>query len=578
MIKIIQNFLAFCQEENRKKFRISILLTAFQAVFDALKIVAIYVLLRAGLESGITGHTALTCLLLMVVSVVGSGLLKNQTTILQTEGGYGTCARKRMDIARHLRYVPMGYFNDNSLGQVISVTTNTMQSLEGLATRVVMMVASAVLNTAIITLLLLFFDVRIGILLLVGLAMFAFTNHLLINKSAQMAPLKDQADEALISRILEYIEGISEVKSYKLTGKTCASLNEANDRNAEINFRMEKTFIPYIGVQTFIIKAIGVAMIFGSVYFYLQGTMELANCLIMIISSFMIYASLEGANAYTSLLRNIDLCVQKANAILSSPQMELEGIREEPDNLDIAVEHIGFSYGEKKIIEDVSFTIPEKTVTAIVGPSGGGKTTLTSLISRFWDVDEGRITLGGRDIREYNYDTLMRHFSFVFQKVYLFKDTIANNIRFGTPEASMEQVIEAAKKARCHEFICALPKGYETVIGEDGVNLSGGECQRLSIARAIMKNAPIIVLDEATANVDPENEAELMDAVEELTKDKTIIMIAHRLKTVEHADQILVVENGRISQRGTHKELMKSEGIYRNFIRGREKAVSWKIS
>ena len=200
-----------------------------------------------------------------------------------------------------------------------------------------------------------------------------------------------------------------------------------------------------------------------------------------------------------------------------------------------------------------------------------------NLLSRFWDVDEGRVTLAGRDVREYSMDALMWNYSFVFQRVYLFHDTIANNIRFGQPDAPMEAVIEAAKKACCHDFISALPEGYDTVIGEGGASLSGGEKQRISIARAIMKDSPIIVLDEATANVDPENEAELMQAVEALTKEKTIIMIAHRLKTVRNADRILVVDRGRIVQQGTHDELMAQEGIYRGFIQGREKAVSWKL-
>ena len=214
---------------------------------------------------------------------------------------------------------------------------------------------------------------------------------------------------------------------------------------------------------------------------------------------------------------------------------------------------------------------------AIIGPSGGGKTTLCHLLARFWDVDGGRVTLGGRDVREYDMDSLMQNFSFVFQNVYLFHDTVANNIRFGQPDAPMEKVTEAAKKARCHDFIMKLPQGYDTVIGEAGGSLSGGERQRLSIARAIMKDAPIIILDEATANVDPENEKELMEAIGELTREKTVIMIAHRLKTVRHADQILVVDKGRIVQRGTHDELMVQNGIYRHFITGREQAVGWKL-
>ena len=258
--------------------------------------------------------------------------------------------------------------------------------------------------------------------------------------------------------------------------------------------------------------------------------------------------------------------------------MDISGEDILPKNHDIELSHVGFAYESRRIIDDISLRIPEKTTTAIVGPSGGGKTTLTSLIARFWDVQEGKVTLGGRNVKDYSFDSLMKNFSFVFQRVYLFEDTIANNIRFGEPEASMERVIEAAKKACCHDFIMQLPQGYETVIGEGGASLSGGEKQRISIARAILKDSPIIILDEATANVDPENEAELVKAVEALTRDKTIIMIAHRLKTVRNADQILVVDHGRIAQQGTHDSLLKEDGIYRRFVTERSEAASWKIA
>ncbi len=245
--------------------------------------------------------------------------------------------------------------------------------------------------------------------------------------------------------------------------------------------------------------------------------------------------------------------------------------------MDITAQNITFAYDKKKIIDGVSLTIPAGSTTAFVGPSGGGKTTLCHLLSRFWDVDSGSVTLAGKNVRDYDMDSLMKNFSFVFQRVYLFEDTVANNIRFGEPDASMEKVIEAAKKARCHDFIMNLPDGYDTVIGEGGASLSGGEKQRISIARAIMKDSPIVILDEATANVDPENEAELTRAIEELTKEKTIIMIAHRLKTVEHADQIIVIDGGKIVEQGKHSELMQQEGIYRTFVEDRKKAVSWKL-
>jgi ATP-binding cassette subfamily B protein len=280
---------------------------------------------------------------------------------------------------------------------------------------------------------------------------------------------------------------------------------------------------------------------------------------------------------FSALIRSVSICVDQANEILSIPEMDIEGEEITPARHDIELKNISFAYENRTIIDGVDLKIPEKTTTAIVGPSGGGKTTLTSLMARFWDVKSGEVLLGGKNVREYSFDSLMRNFSFVFQRVYLFEDTIANNIRFGEPDAPMEKVIEAAKKARCHDFIMSLPDGYETVIGEGGASLSGGEKQRISIARAIMKDSPIIILDEATANVDPENEAELTKAIEELTKEKTIIMIAHRLKTVEHADRIIVIDGGKIVQQGKHAELMQQDGIYRTFVTDRQKAASWKL-
>jgi ATP-binding cassette subfamily B protein len=306
--------------------------------------------------------------------------------------------------------------------------------------------------------------------------------------------------------------------------------------------------------------------------------MPVLYAILMIISSFMVYESLDMMGGFSALMRNVNIVVSQANEVLSIPPMDTDGEECVPTNMDIELKNVSFAYEDRTIIDDISLKIPAGTTTAIVGPSGGGKTTLTNLIARFWDVKSGIVLLGGKNVKEYSFDSLMKNFSFVFQRVYLFEDTIANNIRFGEPNAPMEKVIEAAKKARCHDFIMSLPDGYETVIGEGGATLSGGEKQRISIARAIMKDSPIIILDEATANVDPENEAELTKAIEELTKNKTIIMIAHRIKTVRHADQIVVISDGKIAQRGTHAELINQDGIYRDFVSERKEAVSWKIA
>ena len=577
MLNTMKKFFAFCNEENRKKFKVSIVLSVAAVFFLALKIPAIAVMLQGILAGEMTNKIIWTAFGLMFISIAVSSAIKYKATMLQTEAGYGTAAGKRMEIAEHMRYLPMGYFNENSLGKIMSVTTNTMENLADVGTRVVMLICEGVLSTSIITLMIFFFDWRIGVIIVLELILFLLANMMLQRAAKTCSAEKIKTDTGVVEKVLEYIKGISEVKSYHLSGKYNKNLEKAIDENVNINTKLEFRLIPFMTLQNFISKFVGVSVCAASIYFYTTGTMTLFNCIMMIICSFMILEGLEMAGNYSSLVRIVDLSVDKANEILEIPEMDISGKEIKPSNYDLNGENIDFAYEEKKIIDHVTIHIPEHTTTAIVGPSGSGKTTLCHLLSRFWDVNSGKVTLDNHDIREYSMDSLMENFSFVFQNVYLFKDTIANNIRFGSPEASMEQVIDAAKKAKCHDFIMELPNGYDTVIGESGGSLSGGERQRLSIARAIMKDSPIIILDEATANVDPENEKDLMSAIEELTKEKTIIMIAHRLKTVENADNIIVLNEGRIVQQGTHDRLMKEEGIYKNFVGQREKINSWKL-
>ena len=312
--------------------------------------------------------------------------------------------------------------------------------------------------------------------------------------------------------------------------------------------------------------------------FFLNGAMPLADALMTVVIAFMVFAQIQSAGSAMSSLRLVGASIDHSDQINALPEMDEKGSNVRPRSHDIAFDHVNFSYDRKPILRDVSLTIPDKTTTAIIGPSGSGKTTLCNLIARFWDVDGGAIRVGGTDVRDYTLESLMEQVSMVFQRVYLFADTIENNIRFGRPQATHEEVVAAAKKACCHDFIMALPDGYDTVIGEGGATLSGGEKQRISIARAMLKDAPIIIFDEATANVDPENEDKLQQAMEALTQDKTILMIAHRLKTVRKADQILVLDKGRIVQRGTHVELAGQPGLYRDFLDARKEAAGWKLA
>ena len=577
MIQIFRRFFAFSGKENRHKFICSIFLGVLKAIFEAMKIPAIAVTLHGVLSGDLTVQHILLSFGIMLLSVAGNAFANYRSTMLQCEAGYGTCADKRIEIAEHLKYLPMGYFNRNSLGYITSVATNSMEALADVATRVVMMVTQGILTTIFVVLMILLFDLRIGGIAVLGVLLYFAINSLLQKKSKTIAPLKDSSDRKLVEKVLEYVQGIAEVKAYNLTGKKSRALNEAIDENSAANTKAEMAFVPIMFLQNLTAKLLGVVVAIISVAFYLNGTMELLNAVVMILAAFILFGALDTAGNYSALLRNVDLYVGKAQAVLNMPTMDIDGKDIIPSSYDIDVENAEFSYDKRKIIDGVSIHIPQHTTTAIVGPSGGGKTTLCHLISRFWDVDKGCVKLGGVDVREYSMDSLMHNFSFVFQSVYLFQDTIANNIRFGQSDAPMEKVIEASRKACCHDFIMALPDGYDTVIGEGGASLSGGEKQRISIARAIMKDAPIIILDEATANVDPESEQELTAAIEALTKEKTILMIAHRLKTVRHADNILVIDKGRIAQSGTHEQLMEQGGIYRRFVESREQAVGWKV-
>lgn len=577
MLQTLKKFFAFCGEDNRELFVTSIWLGVVSAICSAMRIPATYLVIQALLKNNVTMTTLWFSFTIIVGSVMVTILINMKATMLQTRGGYRACANKRMEIAEHLRYLPMGWFNDNSLGEVASVTTNTMENMSNVATRVVMITTKGFLTSAIIAVMMLLYDWRVGLVTLAGLLVFLSVNALMQKKEEALAQRKFDADERLVAKVLEYVQGIAEVKNFDLTKDSTTRAADAVEECRRAAFGMEVPSVLFIFLQFIVNKFTGVAICAAALIFWFHGTLPLENCILMLICSFILFEQLDSAGSYSTLFRSIDIGVEKANAILNVEPMDIDGRDIAPESCDIALKHVDFSYGKKKILEDVSLNIPEKTAVAVVGPSGGGKTTLCNLMARFWDVQGGQITLGGQDVKDYSFDSLIRNFSFVFQRTYLFSDTIANNIRFGKPGASMDEVIAAAKKARCHDFIMTFPEGYDTVIGEGGASLSGGERQRIAIARAIMKDAPIIILDEATANVDPENEKQLVEAIGELTDDKTVIMIAHRLKTVRNADRIFVVDGGRIVQQGTHDELVKQDGLYRRFVVERRQAAGWKV-
>ena len=578
MFDMLTKFFNFCSVKNRNKLYLSVFLGVLDALFSALKIPAAFFAFTAIIENNIDAETFIKVIGFMLASTIGRMVIHRFSELIQCEAGYDTCALKRIEIGEHLRYLPMGYFNDTSLGHITSVTTNTLEQMSDIAVRAIMLVLQGSITTIVIGIGMFVFDWRIGLISVAFILIFMLVNTITNKKIAMVADEKINADKEMVGVILEFVQGIAEIRNYNIFERNRSRVADSIERKKNADINAETTAIPPVGLQMLITKLAGVVIEGTSIYFYFTGTMQLNYLITMLMCSFMVFEALDSAGIYTALLKVIGRGVDLATEILSIEQMDINGEDIEPENRDIHLDHVSFAYENRKIIDDVTLDIKEKTTTAIVGPSGGGKTTITSLIARFWDVGEGNVTLGGRNVKDYSFDSLMENFSFVFQRVYLFEDTIANNIRFGRPEASIEEVVAAAKKACCHDFIMSLPDGYETVVGEGGATLSGGEKQRIAIARAIMKDAPIIILDEATANVDPENEKELTEAIENLTKEKTIIMIAHRLKTVRNADQIVVIDKGRIVQKGRHEELMNEEGIYKNFVSGRKKAVSWKIA
>ena len=554
----------------------SVAFSLLHSIFDMFQIAALFLIL-IGLTEGMTLQIIVFTLLLLIIGILGKIYCSYISDFSQTKVGYYMCAEKRIHVGDRMKYMPMGYFNDHSLGKLTSAVTTTIGDVENNAPSVLITVVHGFVHVVVITIVMFFFDWRIGSLCCLGILLFLVCNSMMQKKSQKISLERQRAQEDLVGATLEYIQGMNIVKAFNLGGNSNQKMKQAIEESRVRNTKLETVFIPYGAAQQFVLRLISVSIMFCSILFYLQGSMTLVYCLLMCVASFLIFSELEKAGGKSFALRLIESSIDKINEIDETPIMDLSGQNITPPNMDIELKDVSFSYGEHQIFRCINLSVPSRTTLAIVGPSGSGKTTLCSLIARFWDVQSGSITLGGTDIRDYTLDKLLSNFSIVFQNVYLFADTIENNIRFGKPDASHDEVVRVAKKACCHDFIMALPQGYDTVIGESGATLSGGEKQRISIARAILKDAPIVILDEATSSVDPENESDLQAAIESLTESKTVITIAHRLKTVKNADQIVVIADGKITQRGTHEQLKMQSGIYADFINIRHKTTGWKL-
>ena len=577
MYETLKKIIAFAgsKEGLLKK---SLLFAFLSGLFAALQFAALFIVVEALVSDNRDRRFIWISLGIMAVSLVGRIITTYFSTMEQTETGYCMVAEKRIHIGDRLRYIPMGYFNKNSIGNITAIVTTTLGDVENSATRVLVSVLGGFFNSVALVIVLLVFDWRNGLIAAIGVLLYLAAAELALRKSARLSGVRQHTQESLVESVLEYIQGMGIVKAFGMEKDSTQSIDSAIKASCRDNLKLTKASVPYDALKQVVVRVFSVLLPLASIYFWLNGSLSLAYGVILVVASFMVFNDLENAGNMASLLQMLAASMDTANSIDDTPVIDEKGADVVPASSEIIFDNVDFSYADRKILDHVSFTIPAGTTTAIVGPSGSGKTTMCNLIARFWDVDAGRITVGGKDVRDFKLNSLMKNISMVFQNVYLFADSIENNIKFGCPDATHEQVIEATKKACCHEFISALPDGYDTVIGEGGGTLSGGEKQRISIARAILKNAPIIILDEATSSVDPENEEELQRAIAELTHDKTIIMIAHRLKTVRGADQILVLDDSHIVQSGTHAELIQQKGLYADFVSARQEAIGWKLA
>jgi ATP-binding cassette subfamily B protein IrtB len=576
MIQLFKKIWDFSIKE-KGNLQKSMVIGFLNAIFNSFLVIALYVVLKAIVEDNVSAATAWTAFIIMVISIVGRIITQYFSQLQRTHAGYFMVADKRIDIGEKLKRVPMGYFNQNSLGQITAIETTILNDVENAVPVVLVTTLGGFLNSLVFSLFILIFDWRIGLITLAGMAVFLMITSAMEKKSREGVPARQEAQSVLVEAVLETIQGMSVVKAFDLDHNLDKKVDKAIDESFRKNERLERAMTPYIAMQQLVLYVFGVALMFCSIAFYLNGSMELTDSLIMVVCSFMVYEQLKVAGSCVANMRIAEHSIDKANKIDEVPTMDEGGRDTTPVSMEIQFSNVDFAYEKKKILDNVSFTIPEKKMTAIVGPSGSGKTTLCSMIPRFWDVNAGSVSIGGVNVKDYTMNSLMKNISMVFQNVYLFADTIENNIKFGKMEATHEEVVEAAKRACCHDFIMALPEGYQTRIGEGGASLSGGEKQRISIARALIKDADIVIFDEATANVDPENEDRLQSAMEELTRDKTVIMIAHRLKTVRNAEKILVLNEGRIVQEGKHEDLIREKGIYAQFVKDRREAIGWKL-
>ena len=553
-----------------------------ESILAKMPIFLAFLVLSGFYQKTLTGTKCLYIGIDLIAVVVAQAVVHYLCDRLQSAAGYMIFTDKRMELGGHLRKLPMGYFTSGNIGKISSVLSTDMVFIEEVAMSTLGNMMSYMLSAFVLLVFMFFLDLRLG-LIAAAVTLLAWFIAKGMNKvSLKEAAGRQDQSEHLTDAVLSFAEGISVIKSYNLIGEKSEELTENFRRSRDTSTVFERKMTPWTRGLT-ILYAVGISAIFVlSVWLQQSGSLSLPYLLGVLLFVFDLFSPLKALYGEASRLTVMNAALDRIEAVLNEEELPDKGtqhISQADSNLpEICFDNVTFAYQDKEVLHDISFSMKKHTMTALVGPSGGGKSTIANLLARLWDVKSGKVTIRGTDIRDVPLSELMEQISMVFQRVYLFQDTIYNNISMGKPDATEEEVYEAAKKARCYDFVMALPDGFQTVIGEGGATLSGGEKQRISIARCILKDAPIVILDEATASVDTDNESYIQEAITELVKGKTLLVIAHRLNTIRQADQILVIADGRISEQGTHDELMEKAGIYQDFVNIRKKSSGWSIA
>lgn len=580
MLKLIGRILRL-SGKYKGKIQAAFVFSFLKSMLSKMPIFFAFLVLGKFYDQTLDGGFCLKIGILMVVTVAVEALFQLLSDRMQSASGYMMFAEKRLEMGNHLRRLPMGYFTAGNIGKISSVLSTDMVFVEETVMSALANMMSYVFSAFLMTLFVVFFDIRLGAAAAVVSLLAVFFAGKMNRMSLQEAKGRQEQSEKLTDAVLAFVEGIGIIKSYNLLGDKSEELSENFRRSKDSSINFEEALTPWHrGLN--IVYAAGMTGLFGySIYLQQTGAVTLPYLMGLLLFIFDLFGPLKALYGEAARLTVMNSCLDRIEEVLEEAELPDEGKAHVPKRAEgvpeIEFQDVSFAYQKQEVLHRVNLAVQPKTMVALVGPSGGGKSTIANLIARFWDVNQGRVLLRGKDVREVPLAELMNQISMVFQRVYLFQDTVYNNISMGKPNASREEIREAAKKARCYDFIMELPDGFDTVIGEGGATLSGGEKQRISLARCMLKDAPIVILDEATASVDADNERYIQEAISELVKGKTLLIIAHRLNTIKAADEILVISQGGIVQRGDHDTLMKEAGIYRNYVEIRESARGWQM-